>query len=55
MLVEFDALLQNNTWELVPRPADVNEVSFATNSISIALSHATKQDGLSMVSRNNQV
>jgi hypothetical protein len=55
---EFDALVTNGTWTLVPRPARANVVSGKwiysnTSSTPTAALHGIRQDGWSVASHNS--
>ena len=54
---EYDALLQNNTWQLVPRPSNTNIVSgkwvFHNNLILMGVLHVIRLDGYAVVTLSN--
>jgi hypothetical protein len=54
---EYDALIQNNTWQLVPRPSNTNIVSckwvFRHKLILMEVLHIIKLDGYVVVTLSN--
>jgi hypothetical protein len=59
MQQEYDALIQNKTWNLVPPRSDKNIIDckwvYRIKKIPMALLTGTRQDSLQKVSSNNMV